>query len=77
MSNPSVIVISDECTSSVVTIDRLTLFPNNTSDGRSDSREQLASGTSVRSNLVKCVFVNTFDDIDFAVVRRVIADGPV
>ena len=77
MSNPSVIVISDECTSSVVTIDRLTLFPNNTSNGGSDSREQLASGTSERSNLVKCVFVNTFDDIDFAVVRPVIADGPV
>ena len=37
----------------------------------------MISGTSVRSNLVKRAFVNTFHDIDFAVVRPVVADGPV
>ena len=37
----------------------------------------MVSGTSVCSNLVKRAFINTFDDIDFAVVRPVVANGPV
>ena len=64
-------------TSSIITVNSLALFAYNTSDGRSNSRGKLASGTSVRSNLVESVLVDTLDDIDFTVVRPVVADGPV
>ena len=77
MSIGASVVISNKRTTSVVTIDSLALFAYNTSDSGSDSRGQLASGTSVRSNLVERVLVDTLDDIDFTVVRPVVADGPV
>ena len=77
MSIGASVVISNKRIASVVTVDSLALFAYNTSDGRSNSRGKLASGTSVRSNLVESVFVDTLDDIDFTVVRPVVADGPV
>ena len=77
MSVSAIIVISNERTTSVVTVNSLALLAYNTSDSGSDSRGKLTSGTSVRSNLVESVFIDTLDDIDFTVVRPVVADGPV
>ena len=53
MSVGAIIMVGHECTTSVVTVDSLALFPNHTSDSGSDGRGKLASGTSVRSNLVE------------------------
>ena len=61
-------MVGHECTTSVVTVDSLALFPNHTSDSGSDGRGKLASGTSVRGNLVERVLVDTLHGIDFAVV---------
>ena len=77
MTISAVIMISNKRTSSVVTVNSLALFSNHTSDGGSDSRGKLASGTSVRSNLVESVIIDTLDGIEFTVVRPGVADGPV
>ena len=77
MSIGASVVISNKRTASVVTVDSLALFAYDTSDSGNDGGGKLASGTSLRSKLVEKVFVDTFDDIDFTVVRPVVADGPV
>ena len=58
MSVGTMIMISKKGTFSVVTVNSLAPFAYNTSNGRSDSRGKLASGTGVSGNLVERVFVD-------------------
>lgn len=77
MSIRAIIMIRDKCTSGIVPVNRLALFSDNTSDGGSESGGNLAGGPGVGGDLVECVFVDTFDDVDFPVVGPVVSDGPV
>ena len=78
MSIGASVVIGDKRTASVVTVDNLALFAYDTSDSGNDGEGKLASGASLRSKLVERIFVDTFDNIDFTVITRlVVADGPV
>ena len=70
-------MVGHERTSSVVNVDSLVLLAYNTSDSESDSRGKLTSGASMRSSLVERAFADTFDNVDFTVVRLVVARDPV